>query len=414
MNSDLSHAETIEPTYDDRVVAAALASLPGIGPQRLRTLMRGLGVLPAWQVVRGEAPAPEHIAAMLRQDGLDRALRRAATVQLLDQMAAALHDGDIRVLLTTDAEYPASMRGDFAAPAVLFARGDVSAFANRRVGIIGTRAASAAGRHFARRLGRELARNGVSVVSGLARGIDAAAHRGVIDAFDAMSSVASNGKSHLAAPIAANIESPIAANLAAPIAAPIAVVASGLDVVYPREHATLWQQVAERGVIVSESPPGCAPDAFRFPLRNRILAMASELLVVVESRATGGSMITVDEAAKRGITVLAVPGSPHSDTSAGTNALIAQGATSVCDVADVLVALGIDHHRLAASSDARPRPSAADKVVLDALARRPSTFDHLVAELDLPIEDVAVRLGRLEAQGWAVVNGGWWEALLAS
>ena len=414
MNSDLSHAETIEPTYDDRVVAAALASLPGIGPQRLRTLMRGLGVLPAWQVVRGEAPAPEHIAAMLRQDGLDRALRRAATVQLLDQMAAALHDGDIRVLLTTDAEYPASIRGDFAAPAVLFARGDVSAFANRRVGIIGTRAASAAGRHFARRLGRELARNGVSVVSGLARGIDAAAHRGVIDAFDAMSSVASNGKSHLAAPIAANIESPIAAN----IAAPIAVVASGLDVIYPREHATLyatlWQQVAERGVIVSESPPGCAPDAFRFPLRNRILAMASELLVVVESRATGGSMITVDEAAKRGITVLAVPGSPHSDTSAGTNALIAQGATSVCDVADVLVALGIDHHRLAASSDARPRPSAADKVVLDALARRPSTFDHLVAELDLPIEDVAVRLGRLEAQGWAVVNGGWWEALLAS
>ena len=410
MNSDLSHAETIESTHDDRVVAAALASLPGIGPQRLRTLVRGLGVLPAWRAVRGEAPAPDHIAAMLRQDGLDRALRRVATAQLLDQTAAALHDGNIRVLLATDAEYPASMRGDFAAPAVLFAKGDVSAFANRRVGIIGTRAASAAGRHFARRLGRELAHNGVSVVSGLARGIDAAAHRGVIDACDATSSVASNGKSHLAGPIAPNIES----SIAAPIAAPIAVVASGLDVIYPREHARLWQQVAERGVIVSESPPGCAPDAFRFPLRNRMLAMASELLVVVESRATGGSMITVDEAAKRGITVLAVPGSPHSDTSAGTNALIAQGATSVCDVADVLVALGIDHHRLAASSDARPRPSAADKVVLDALARRPSTFDHLVAELDLPIEDVAVRLGRLEAQGWAVVNGGWWEALLAS
>ena len=398
MTGDLSHAETIESTHDDRVVAAALASLPGIGPQRLRTLVRGLGVLPAWQVVRGEAPAPEHIAAMLRQDGLDRALRRAATAQLLDQMAAALHDGDIRVLLATDAEYPASMRGDFAAPAVLFVKGDVSAFANRRVGIIGTRAASAAGRHFARRLGRELAHNGVSVVSGLARGIDAAAHRGVIDACDATSSVAPHDESCLARHVAA----------------PIAVVASGLDVVYPREHATLWQQVVERGVIVSESPPGCAPDAFRFPLRNRMLAMASELLVVVESRATGGSMITVDEAAKRGITVLAVPGSPHSDTSAGTNALIAQGATSVCDAADVLVALGIDHHRLAASSDARPRPSAADKVVLDALARRPSTFDHLVAELDLPIEDVAVRLGRLEAQGWAVVNGGWWEALLAS
>jgi DNA processing protein len=276
------------------------------------------------------------------------------------------------------------MRGDFAAPAVLFAKGDVRTFINRRVGIIGTRAASAAGRHFARRLARDLSQSGVSVVSGLARGIDAAAHRGVLDA---------------------------AADNTAP---PIAVVASGLDVVYPREHANLWAAVAERGVIVSESPPGCAPDAFRFPLRNRILAMASEVLVVVESRATGGSMITVDEAAKRGVVVMAVPGSPHSTTSAGTNALLAQGAATVCDAADVLVALGIDHHRQTTSSDARMRPTAADRVVIDALARRPMTLDQLVVHLQLPIADVALRLGRLEAQGWTVVNGGWWEALLAS
>ena len=392
MTSRRSRESTGALTYDDRIVAAAIASLPGIGPHRLRLLVGSLGAPRAWRVLRGDEDAPDHVAAMLRHDGLDRALRRAATAQLLEQTAQALHDGNIRVLLATDAEFPPSMRGDFAAPAVLFARGDVSIFGRRRVGVIGTRAASAAGRHFARRLGRDLARNDVAVVSGLARGIDAAAHRGAFDALDESVSTAP----------------------AVSTAPPIAVVASGLDVVYPREHAALWQRVAECGVIISESPPGCAPDAFRFPLRNRLLAMVSELLVVVESRATGGSMITVDEAAKRGITVLAVPGSPHSDVSVGTNALIAQGATSVCDASDVLIALGLDHHRLASSSDARPRPSAGDKVVLDALAKRPCTFDHLVAELNLPIQEVAVRLGHLEAQGWAVVNGGWWEALLAS
>lgn len=368
--------------HDPRVVAAAIASLPGIGPHRLRLLITHLGAITAWRVVRGEIAAPQHIAAVLREGDLHSALRRSATAQLLDHIAEALHVGNMRVLLADDARYPASMRGDFAAPAVLFVVGNLAAFEQRRVGVIGTRAASASGRHFARRLGRDLATNGVAVVSGLARGIDAAVHRGVIDAGDGGT------------------------------APPIAVVASGLDVVYPREHAALWKQVAEHGVIVSESPPGCAPDAFRFPLRNRILAMASELLVVVESRATGGSMITVDEATKRGITVMAVPGSPHSDASAGTNLLISQGATSVCDVTDVLVALGLDHHRLSASSDARPPLSRNDRAVLDALARCPMTFEQLVADVDMPLADVAMRLGRLEVQGWVVLNGGWWEALL--
>ena len=388
MNRGGADHDTRLAGHDTRVVATALASLPGIGPQRLRLLIGALGVAGAWRVVCGDVAAPEHIAAVLQHGDLHRELRRAATPELLERVADSLKRGGIHVLLDSDLEYPASMRGDFAAPAVLFAKGDIRAFVNRRVGIVGTRAASSAGRHFARRLAHDLSRNGVSVVSGLARGIDAAAHRGVLDA-------ATN----------------VAADNAAP---PIAVVASGLDVVYPREHADLWAAVAERGVVVSESPPGCAPDAFRFPLRNRILAMASEVLVVVESRATGGSMITVDEAAKRGVVVMAVPGSPHSTTSAGTNALLAQGAGTVCDATDVLVALGIDHHRQTTSSDARMRPTPADRVVIDALARRPMTLEQLVVHLQLPIADVALRLGRLEAQGWTVVNGGWWEALLAS
>lgn len=367
--------------HDPRMVAAAIASLPGIGPRRLRLLVGGLGPLEAWRVVRGETAAPGHIAALLRHDGLDRVLRRSATRELVERTDDAVRASHMRVLLPSDLEYPASMRGDFAAPAVLFARGNLAAFDERRVGIIGTRAASASGRHFARRLAGDLARNGVAVVSGLARGIDAAAHRGVLDDDEATGS-------------------------------PIGVVASGLDVVYPREHTSLWSRVIERGVLVSESPPGCSPDAFRFPLRNRILAMVSEVLVVVESRATGGSMITVDEAVKRGVTVMAVPGSPHAESSAGTNRLIADGATTVCDVGDVLVALGLDHQHHSTCSDARPRPTARDARVLRELAKQPATFDQLVAALDMPVVEVAISLGRLEVQGWAVSNGGWWEALL--
>lgn len=367
--------------HDPRMVAAAVASLPGIGPQRLRLLVGGLGPLEAWRVVRGETAAPGHIAALLRHDGLDRVLRRSATRELVERTDDAVRASHMRVMLPSDLEYPASMRGDFAAPAVLFARGNLAAFDERRVGIIGTRAASASGRHFARRLAGDLARNGVAVVSGLARGIDAAAHRGVLDDDEATGS-------------------------------PIGVVASGLDVVYPREHASLWSRVIERGVLVSESPPGCSPDAFRFPLRNRILAMVSEVLVVVESRATGGSMITVDEAVKRGVTVMAVPGSPQAESSAGTNRLIADGATTVCDVGDVLVALGLDHQHHSACSDVRPRPTARDARVLRELAKQPATFDQLVAALDMPVVEVAISLGRLEVQGWAVSNGGWWEALL--
>jgi DNA processing protein len=273
---------------------------------------------------------------------------------------------------------------------VLFARGNLAVCATRRVGIIGTRAASAAGRHFARRLGTQLAAAGVAVVSGLARGIDAAAHRGVLELTDtAPTDTSSPG-------------------------APIGVVASGLDVVYPREHSALWHDVASRGVLLSESPPGCKPDAFRFPLRNRMLAALSEVLVVVESRVGGGSMITVEEAAKRSITVMAVPGSPHVATSEGANLLLAQGCAPVCSVDDILVALGLDHRRTQVVSDPRPKPTAADRRVVDTLLARPLTFDDLVASLEARAIDVALSLGRLEAGGWVTCTAGWWEALLVA
>lgn len=370
------------PTVTEHVVAAALASLPHVGPQRLRVLVNELGAYDAWRTIRGELPPTSRIAALFAQHDLGRVWRQSATDRLLEQIAESLTTSGMSVLLLSDAEYPEALRGDPSAPAVLFVRGNITALRHRRVGVVGTRAASAAGRHFARRLSCELAANGVAVVSGLARGIDAAAHLGALDALDA--------------------------------APPIAVVASGLDVVYPREHATLWGSVAEHGVVLSESPPGCAPDGFRFPLRNRILAALSEVLVVVESRETGGSMITVEEALKRGVTVMAVPGAPLSSTSAGTNQLLSQGAAPVRDATDVLVALGLDHERHRSHRETRIAPSPEDRVVLDALLQQPLTFDQLVQRVGLPIQDVAIRIGHLETQGWITANAGWWEALVTS
>ena len=370
------------PTVNERVVAAALASLPHVGPQRLRVLVNELGAYEAWRTIRGELPPTPRIAALFAQHDLGRVWRQAATDQLLEHIAESLAKSGMSVLLLSDAEYPDALRGDPSAPAVLFVRGDITALQYRRVGVVGTRAASAAGRHFARKLSCELAANGVSVVSGLARGIDAAAHLGALDALDA--------------------------------APPIAVVASGLDVVYPREHVRLWGSVAEHGVVLSESPPGCAPDAFRFPLRNRILAALSEVLVVVESRETGGSMITVEEALKRGVTVMAVPGAPLNSTSAGTNQLLSQGAAPVRDSTDVLVALGLDHERHRSHRETRTPPSPEDRVVLDALLQQPLTFEQLVQRVGLPIQDVAIRIGHLETQGWITANAGWWEALVMS
>ncbi len=377
----------------EHVVAAALASLPQVGPQRLRVLVNELGANNAWRTIRGELPPTPRIAALFAQHDMGRVWRQSATDQLLENIAESLTTSGMSVLLLSDAEYPEALRRDPSAPAVLFVRGDITALRHRRVGVVGTRAASAAGRHFARRLSCGLASNGVAVVSGLARGIDAAAHLGALDARD----VALPG---IAAP-----------ENAAP---PIAVVASGLDVVYPREHATLWGSVAGHGVVLSESPPGCAPDAFRFPLRNRILAALSEVLVVVESRETGGSMITVEEALKRGVTVMAVPGAPLSSTSAGTNQLLSQGAAPVRDATDVLVALGLDHERHRSHRETRIPPSPEDRVVLDALLQQPLTFDQLVQRVGLPIQDVAIRIGHLETQGWITANAGWWEALVTS
>ena len=193
---------------------------------------------------------------------------------------------------------------------------------------------------------------------------------------------------------------------------PIGVVASGLDVVYPKENIELWNFISEHGLLLSESPPGTSPEPYRFPLRNRVLAALSEVVVVVESRATGGSMITVEEAQKRDITVMAVPGSPRNTSSAGTNLLLQQGCAPVVSVDDVLVALGLDTRRVHPPLfDDRSSLLPEDAALACAMAGDALTLDQLVLRTRRDVVDIAFALGRMESMGWVVNNGGWWEVL---
>lgn len=370
---------TQEPTGDlpAEAYAAALAGLDLMTVVRLRSLLRHHAPAEAWQVVLGERRAAPPIAAAIAQVGVGDAWRASARRRSPAAVWQMCLDAQIGVAVLGTGAYPALLAQDFQAPAVLFHRGDLRALEHRRVGIVGTRNATASGRSTAATFGRLLADAGVTVVSGLARGIDGAAHRGVLSSAEGR---------------------------------PVAVVASGLDVVYPKEHDRLWAEVAHRGLLLSESPPGTPPEAYRFPLRNRVLAALSEVLVVVESRASGGSLITVEAARARQVTVLVVPGSAANRASEGTNALARDGCGIALDVDDVLAALGLDTRRAGGLPfDPRPHPSGLDAELLELIGADAVELDTLVHNSSRSLGEVALALGRLEASGWLHQTCGWFE-----
>ena len=314
--------------------------------------------------------------------GIDDALWRTWESQSKTDVAIVSEECErlgVHVVWRFDEHYPVWLLADPHAPAVLFARGDLSALQQRRVGIVGTRTATQRGRFIARQLGHDLAASDVGVVSGLARGIDVQSHIGAFSASKAR---------------------------------PIGVVASGVSSIYPPEHADMWERVASDGLLLSEVPPRTAPETHRFPLRNRILAALSEVLVVVESHARGGSMSTVREAMKRDITVMAVPGSPGVATCEGTNNLLRDGCAPVLDVDDVLVALGLDTRRHGVTCDVRREPTSEERRFLEVLGNTPHTLDEIALLVGCSIIDTAVVLGRLEEKGWVDFRDGWWDALV--
>ncbi|HQZ36599.1 MAG TPA: DNA-processing protein DprA [Ilumatobacteraceae bacterium] len=359
---------------------ASLAGFRNMSLHRLGALLRHHSPQEAWQVVLGEVPTTGLVAKVLTDSGVRTMWRRCTRERPPAEIWARCVELDLTVLPYGHRRYPPGLLNDPFPPPVLFVRGDLSLLAGRRVGIVGTRNATAAGREAARSLGLGLGAAGVHVVSGLARGIDGYAHRGVL---------AAEGEGR-----------------------PIGIVASGLDVVYPREHRDLWEAAGNCGLLLSEAPPGVPPEPHRFPLRNRIVAALSEVLVVVESRERGGSLITAAQAVERDVTVMAVPGSIGKRASLGTNSLLCDGATPVTGVDDVLTALSLQHCRsMVVATDMRARPRGEDIAVYRVLSADPRTIDGVALALGLTLVEAAMGLARLESAGWIAQADGWFECV---
>lgn len=362
---------------------AYLASLAGFSrmtTKRLSSVLAHLEPRDAFAAAVGDVRPPPDIAALLAKDPeLAAAWRADKSARDPARCWSQCLETGVSVLSRLDERYPAQLLDDPAAPPVLFARGDLGALDARRVGIVGTRNATQRGRETAAQFGYELASHGIVVVSGLAKGIDGAAHRGA---------------------------------LAAESSRPVAIVGNGPDQPYPKQHAALWAAVCERGVVLSEWPPGTPPDAFRFPLRNRILAALVEVLVVVESRERGGSLITAREAADRGVDIFAVPGPVDSRASAGTNQLLCDGAAPAPNVDELLMALGLDNRRAGRSRvDLRPLPHGGAADIVRLCREQARTIEQLSLLAGLDLGEAAMGLARLEHQGWLRETGGWFETI---
>lgn len=351
----------------------ALLSLRDLGPFRLRSLLDAFGEPEqAWEAVaRGRVgDTPLRVAADKRTDLLTGWRSGAAEVDVASILPAHRAAG-IEILDPTHPDWPETFVIDPEPPPVLFARGDPALLSSTSVAIVGTRRCTAAGTATARELGEDLSASGIGVVSGLALGIDGAAHRGALRG-------------------------------GGPV---VGVVATGLDVVYPRRHRDLWSEVAVDGVLVSEAPLGTKAERWRFPARNRLIAALSRFVVVVESKRTGGSMLTVDSAVERGVEVGAVPGPVRAPMSAGPNQLLSEGCTVVRDATDVVVALGLStgppapHDRCDRGNDAAGGEALSDDPVDRAIGWTPTSLDDLVALSGQSFAVVAARLTELELTG---------------
>jgi DNA processing protein len=363
--------------------AAALVALPQMGPARLTALLATGHPEVVWRrVATGDVPADPEVIRTLGPKRTEIVQRWRAAAAALDVAEAwrAISRAGVGVAIVGTPAYPSALIGDIEPPAVVFHRGALEAIDGPRVAIVGTRRCSATGAGVAFELGRDLAAAGVAVVSGLASGIDGAAHRGA---------------------------------LAADGAPPVGVVGSGLDVVYPRGQDQLWRAVAAAGALLSEAPLGGRPERWRFPARNRIITALADLVVVVESHRRGGSLHTVDEADRRGRDVMAVPGSVRNPAASGTNELLAEGRAPVCSVDDVLVALGLGGARSGDPADRRVPPDHADRPVLEAVGWQPSTLDQLVLRTGRDLAGLAPALDRLCSAGWVARHGGWYERVAA-
>ncbi len=355
-------------TDSERRLWAAVARAPHLHADHLRPALAQAGSLAAlWR---------QPVAA-LRALGLPPSacdLLANPPEAVLDADLAWLAREGVQLLAYTDADYPAQLAQIPAAPAALYVRGDVAALGRPQRAMVGSRRPTGAGRHLAFQFAEGFAAAGLVVTSGLARGIDAASHEGAL---------AAGGQT-------------------------IAVCGTGLDRIYPAQHATLAQRIATQGALVSEFPPGTAPLPANFPRRNRLISGLSRGTLVVEAARDSGSLITARRALDQGREVFAIPGSVLSPTAQGCHDLIRDGARLVTHPGEVLSEVGIPIEKLTEKKQSliqpQPSPDGARRLdkpaemLLDALGFEPTSIDDLVERTGLEPGSIASLLLLLELE----------------
>jgi len=331
----------------------------GMHPERVRGLLESYG--------------PEGTLRRVRDGAIKVSPRIRAAVEVPAQQRRRqqLDAAGIGVVFNGASGYPAALAGMPDAPDLLFVRGSLPEAPS--VAVVGSRRCTAYGRRIADQYGRAIAEAGWLLISGLARGIDGAAHRGT---------VAAGGRG-------------------------VAVLGSGIDVMYPREHADLARDlIAGGGAVISEAPPGTPPEAWRFPPRNRIISGLADVIIVVEATVKGGALITAESALRQGKHVLAVPGDITRASSAGCNLLIRDGAFPVHDVEDLIESLELILGPARPAVEAIPRDLDPEEEWVVALVRAGSAdIDSLVAATGNSTGSLLAVLGRLELAGVVATDG---------
>lgn len=348
-----------------------LTLTPGLGSATLRRLLKEFG-LPERVLAARRAELARHVAA----EALD-ALHSPAVTEATERALAWLAAPGRELLTLADTAYPRLLLEIPDPPPVLYCRGRTELLASAALAIVGSRNATAQGRRDAESFARAFSAAGITIVSGLAQGIDAAAHRGA---------------------------------LAGP-GSTIAILGTGADLVYPVANAALAEQIAARGLVASEFPLGTPAHAHNFPRRNRLISGLARGCLVIEAAIGSGSLITARIAAEQGREVFALPGSIHSPLSKGCHALIKSGAKLVESAEDVFAELP---QLRAGGAEERPAPAAAadDGPLLAHMGFEPIDVDSLCERAGLAAERVAAELLRLELAGRvAVLPGGLYQRL---
>ena len=344
-----------------------LNAVPGVGNANIRKLLECYGdaskvlSLTEEQLAAGQIVS-QKLAAAIVQFPKDEFLR--SEMSLVER-------GRVRVLTFRDEDYPSTLRDIPDAPVVIYIRGNLPANSSLAIAVVGSRRASLYGMAVAEQFSGRLAELGFTIVSGMARGIDAAAHRGALRA---------SGTT-------------------------VAVMGCGLDTIYPPENEKLFAEIAAGGAVISEFPMTMPPIAYNFPRRNRIISGLSLGVIVVEAAGKSGALITADFALEQGREVYAVPGNVNSPTSGGVNNLIKQGAKLVTSVDDILedlhanVRAAVGHARSdgpAAENPAIQTLPEAERLVYESISDRPVHIDDLADRCGTDVLRMTAALSRLE------------------